>query len=550
MQKHAKRMQGEGNVSIRVPQFLISLVAGTAIMGTVLAPSLAAQPARAGETQRPFELRAWKPLETGPAVLFAAGEPAGDIDEKATIDTLSKSAKGEVDEIIRNLMSQGKTPGLELSIQKDGKTIYECGYGAIAEAPSPGSNVLPGPNTRFQIDSLTKTFTAFAVLRLIEQSKGKIELDQPMGKYLSLPQPSWNAIPIRSYLGMITGIPDGGTTNGTYRDVIGSAAVKSTSYGIGLDFEPGSKYEYSNTNFFILGELVSAASPQHGFMPFTKENVLEPLGMTDTGFIPFGSGDLWPTPYDNGKATDPRKPNAGFSGGGFVSTMSDLEKYAIGLYNRSVLSPKSYQEMWTRTVLTSGTNKNQSINFGLGWDDVSLDAKGDVVRVSKNGGGWGWGSQLTFFPKAGYSVILLRNSDSSGNLPQAAIDIEDALTGLPSSAKPALTVDENVTNSCGGTLYVSGSGFTAGEEVTITVKSAPGSSSPQKLGFVGRVGPRGRVRIQIPYSFEPFSGLPGCRFGSTATALVTIVARDQSGDTASTEIYLRNCGISWTACPA
>ena len=284
-------------------------------------------------------------------------------------------------------------------------------------------------------------------------------------------------------------------------------------------------------------------------MPFTKESVLEPLKMTDTGFIPFGTGDLWPTPYDNGQATEPRKPNAGFSGGGFVSTMSDLEKYSTGLYNRSVLSSKSYKEMWTPTELTSGKNKGQSINFGLGWDDVALDSKGDVVRVSKNGGGWGWGSQLTFFPKAGYSVILLRNSDGSGSLPQAAIDIEGALTGLPSSAKPTISLN-NVPNTCGGTLYVSASGFTPGEEVSITVKNAPGLPSPQKLGVSGKVGAHGKANIQIPYSLDPYSGLPGCRFGSTATALVTIIVTDQSGDTASTEIDLRNCGVIWTACAA
>ena len=97
------------------------------------------------------------------------------------------------------------------------------------------------------------------------------------------------------------------------------------------------------------------------------------------------------------------------------------------IYNRAVLSAKSYREMWTRTTLTSGENKGKSIKFGLGWDDVSVDAKGDLIRVSKNGGGWGWGSQLTFFPKSEYCVILLQNSQN-GNLPEAAIDIEQAIT--------------------------------------------------------------------------------------------------------------------------
>jgi len=519
------------------------------MIATLLAPAVAAQPTPAGGVQRPpLALWSLNLPGAGSVELFDGSvDGATDIGQKATIDTLSKSDKKEVDEIVRRLMSEGDTAGLEISIQKDGKTIYECGFGSISKV-APGSKVVPGPDTRFQIDSLTKVFTAFAVLRMVE--RGLVDLDQPMGKYFGLPNPTWNSIPVRSYLGMITGIPDGGTTSGTYREVIGTTALQRTDYGIGLDFEPGSKFEYSNTNFFILGELFGVVSPRHGFMPFTRENVLEPLGMTDTGFIRFGSGDLWPTPYDNGQALQPRNPDAGFSGGGFVSTMTDLEKYAIGLYKRSVLSPRSYKEMWTRTMLTSGPKKGQRIKFGLGWDDVSLDGKGDVVRVSKNGGGYGWGSQLTFFPKAGYSVILLRNSSGPGNLPEAAVDIQGVLTGLPPGARPAISVDQNATNSCGGTLYLSGSGFIPDEEVTITVKNAPGSPSPQKLGFVGKVGQQGGVRIQVPYSFDPYSGLSGCRFGSTAEALVAIVATDQSGDTASTETSLRNCGITWVACPA
>ena len=130
------------------------------------------------------------------------------------MNSLSKPTKELVDKLnlVANLMSESLSPGVELSIQKDGKTIYEAGYGAIAKK-GPRSKVSPGPNTRFQIDSLTKTFTAIAVLRLMEQ--GKVDLDQPMGKYVWLPNPSWRNIPVRSYLGMITGIPDGSTTNGT-----------------------------------------------------------------------------------------------------------------------------------------------------------------------------------------------------------------------------------------------------------------------------------------------------------------------------------------------
>ncbi len=501
-----------------------------------------------------FETPAGHVLPPGSGALIA-GTPTPDGGrEKVTIDSLSDSTKELVDKIIAQLMSQGLTPGVELSVQKDGKTIYEAGYGTIASS-GPQAKVVPGSDTRFQIDSLTKTFTAITILRLVEQ--GKIDLDQPIGKYLpGLPNLSWNAIPVRSYLGMITGIPDHSETTGTFHEAIATVAAEQTSYGTGLDFEPGSKYEYSDTNYFILGELVNAVIPHQRFMPFTKANVLEPLGMTDTGFIPFGTGDLWPTPYNNCNlatpaancvAVLPRKWNAGFTGGGFVSTMSDLEKYAIGLYHRAILSEKSYKEMWKPTKLTSGRNKNKPVNFGLGWENLAFDSNKDLLQVGKNGGGWGWGSQLTLFPQRGGSVILLRNSNPGGNLFQATIDIQFAVAHP--HLKPAITAGAE-PNTCGGTLVVQGSGFLPNEQVSITVKHAPGFNSPQNLGVLGKSGPLGNVTIHIPYSLNPASGLPGCAFSSTATTSVTIIATGEISGETSTEFYLRNCGIAWGACAA
>jgi hypothetical protein len=198
-------------------------------------------------------------------------------------------------------------------------------------------------------------------------------------------------------------------------------------------------------------------------------------------------------------------------------------------------------------VLTSGPNINQSVNFGLGWEDIARDSKGNLLRVSKNGGGWGWGSQLTLFPQTGYSVILLRNSSPAGNLTQAGIDIEFAVSHP--GVKPAITVN-GATNTCGGTLQVFGSEFLPREHVSITVKNAPGFKSPQQPALPGIADDSGNVTFQIPYSLSPFSGLPGCAFGSTATVSVTMTATGEISGEASTEISLRNCAITWGACPA
>jgi CubicO group peptidase (beta-lactamase class C family) len=363
---------------------------------------------------------------------------------KITIDTLNVKDGEKVEAIITNLMHDHGIPGMEVAIQKKGKTVFEAGYGSISKEKK--EQKIPGPNTRFQIDSLTKSFTAFAVLYLVQQ--GKVDLDKPMGDYIQLPNPAWSPMPVRYYLGMITGIPDDSVSKGSYTVAVAKAAKKQVEFSpdgraldplghvehptehlVGLDFVPaGSRFDYSDVNYFLLGQLVAQKSPSGNFGTYTKNKILTPLGMNETGLIEFGHGDLWATPYNKkGEAVAPREPESGFSGGGFVSTMSDLEKFGSGLYNRAVLNSKSYEAMWTRTQLTSGKARGTSINFGLGWDAVILDEKGNLIRVSKNGGGWGWGSQLTFFPKSEYCVILLQNSES-GNLPQEAIDIEQAIT--------------------------------------------------------------------------------------------------------------------------
>ncbi len=238
-----------------------------------------------GEGRTPLALRQASPTQArthrrarrapGPTMDKSSMDRHSAIEQKATKNTLSQSTKQKVDNIIDQFMSDNQILGIEISIQKNGKTIYECGCGTIEK----GSKVLPGPNTRFQIDSLTKVFTAFAVLRL--SGEGRVDIDQNMGKYISLPNKKWESIPIRQYLGMVTGIPDGGTTTGSYKQVIANAATAK------LDFEPGSQYEYSNVNYFILGDLVTAMSPQKGFMDYTKEKVLAPFGMTNTGFLHF-----------------------------------------------------------------------------------------------------------------------------------------------------------------------------------------------------------------------------------------------------------------------
>lgn len=343
--------------------------------------------------------------------------------QRPTVNSLTPAQKSQIDQLVAAFMQAGKTTGVELAVQKNGKTIYECGYGTISQ----NSKVAPGPDTHFQIDSLTKSFTAMAILKLAEQ--GKLDIDQPFSKYIKSASPNWNSITVRQLLGMVSGIPDGGTMTGTYQQVIAKAAQKTGGYKKGLDFQPGSKYEYSNNNYFILGEIANAVSPQKNFMDYCQAEILEPLRMMETGFIDWNqTGPLWATGSINGKAVKPRNPMSGFTGGGFTTTMSDLELFGAGLYNRSVLSAATYKDMWTPTVMTTGPNKGQNVVFGLGWD-IGLGPKGGLLKVSKNGGGYGWGSQLTYFPQTVITVLVLRNSSGGGAMGPFSAAIAKAANG-------------------------------------------------------------------------------------------------------------------------
>jgi hypothetical protein len=121
-----------------------------------------------------------------------------------------------------------------------------------------------------------------------------------------------------------------------------------------------------------------------------------------------------------------------------------------------------------------------------------------------------------------------------------------ALTALPASAKPGVSVTNSPTTS-GGTLFVNGSGFTKGEQVQISVTNTPGSPKTQKIGTaVATVTKAGSFSLKIPYSFSPYSGLPGCAFSSTKTVTITIHATEvKSKQKASGQTYIRDCLVYW-----
>ena len=337
------------------------------------------------------------------ALLFRAPTPA-------TVDKLKPATAKIVDSTVERWMTNSSVPGVELAIQRNGETVYEKGYGyADVEAKT-----VPGPDTEFQIDSVTKCFTAMAVMRLIEM--GKVKLDSPLSAYIQVPNDKWKTLTVRMLLSMTSGIPTGGTLTGTYKEVMERVAKEQTPFGVGLTFEPGTQYLYSNVGFCLLGQIIEAANGNNeDYFGFVKRVILEPLGMQNSGFLDFPKLANRATPYVEGEAVKPREPISGFAGGGMSSTMHDMERFAEAIQNRRLLSPDSYTLMWTPATLTSGS----AVLWGMGWELRPVELNHFSSVIAKNGGGYGWGAQFNYYPQKGICVILLANT--TGNNPTGPV---------------------------------------------------------------------------------------------------------------------------------
>jgi D-alanyl-D-alanine carboxypeptidase len=157
---------------------------------------------------------------------------------------------------------------------------------------------------------------------------------------------------------------------------------------------PGAQYDYSNSNYFLLCELVDTlVGPSSDYMDYIRSEVLDVFGMPRTGLIDRVRAHNPAMPHLQGHPHEGwRDPICGYSAGGFASTMDDLEAFAIGIANGLVLQEKTYRAMWTNYPLNGGGQGA----FGYGWAvTTGVDAR---MRVQKNGGGYGWSSAVVYTP--------------------------------------------------------------------------------------------------------------------------------------------------------
>jgi len=310
-------------------------------------------------------------------------------------DKISNESVTRMEQIVQSYVPS-KFMGTVL-VAQDGKIVLDKGYGfANLEWDVPNT-----PTTKFRLGSLTKQFTATSILLLEE--RGKLKIEDPVKKYMPDAPAAWDKITIFHLLTHTSGIPSfTGFPDYDSREAQAITPEKLVEWfrDKPLEFEPGTKWNYSNSGYVLLGYLIEKISGQ-SYAEFVQQNIFTPLGMKDSGYdsnsaiIPHRSAG-----YAPGKSGP---VNAGFvhmsipfSAGALYSTTEDLLRWEQGLFGGKVLTAASLAKMTTPF--------KQDYAFGLG-----VTTNNGHKTIWHNGGIQGFNTSLAYFPDDKLVVAVLAN---------------------------------------------------------------------------------------------------------------------------------------------
>ena len=324
-----------------------------------------------------------------------------------------------IDVFVQQEMQKRKIPGLQLAIVQNGKIIKTGNYGlANVQDSIPVSN-----KTVFSINSITKAFTGVAILQLVEA--GKLNLSSPVSEYLDGLPAAWNSVSIQQLLSHTSGIPD--IVDEEESTLIFPTAEMSWKkvQAMPVDFLPGEKFRYNQTNYVLLGMLIDKLSGKP-FTEFIKNEQLLKVGMTKTIRSGFGATkDIVPHTAGGYRYAQGKLINMFFSfppflqtAAGMSSSATELANWIIALQNVQLLKQKSSLDaLWTPARLNNGQTggfSNLLNGYAAGWPII---ARSEHPAAAAVGGGR---SALFVYPNDDLSIIVLTNL--AGGSPDAFID--------------------------------------------------------------------------------------------------------------------------------
>jgi CubicO group peptidase (beta-lactamase class C family) len=341
------------------------------------------------------------------AGVAAQGQSGGDVAAK-------------VDAAVEAQRQAQKIPGVSLAVCRDGKVVKATGYG-LGNVEWNGAVT---PETIFQTGSVGKQFTAMAVMMLLEE--GKIALDEKVSTYIPESPAIWKGVTIRNLLTHTSGISD----YGGEQDLMGKGVINfrkdyteqelvSAFATMKMDFQPGEKWNYSNTGYVLLGIVIRRVTGEF-YGDFLQQRIFRPLGMSSTRII--SEADIVPLRSSGYRLVHGELKNQEWvaptlnttADGALYTNVLDLAKWDAALREKKFVRVSSYQLMWSPVKLNDGT----TYRYGFGWD---LEDKGGFKAVSHTGSWQGFTMAINRYDKDGLTVIVMANLDSDNAKPEKIV---------------------------------------------------------------------------------------------------------------------------------
>jgi CubicO group peptidase (beta-lactamase class C family) len=309
-------------------------------------------------------------------------------------------------------------------VAKDGKPVFRKGYGnANDEWDIPNA-----PDTRFRLGSITKQFTAVAILQLAEQ--GKLNVEHPLQKYYAEAPESWKGITIHHLLNHTSGIKSYTSIDKFFpkmsRDARTPAEIIRLTQDQALEFAPGEKYAYNNTGYILLGYIIEKVSGK-SYADYVRDHIFEPAGMKDSGYDTASAViKKRAAGYEaNGANTPFLDMSLPYAAGSLYSTVDDLVKWDEALHANKLISRASFEAM----------TKPGKGNYGYGLVMQTIDGK----PAQLHGGGInGFNTNMIRFPNEHVVAIALANQSSSAP-DRIAVQLARMYLGADVQPRPLIT---------------------------------------------------------------------------------------------------------------
>jgi CubicO group peptidase (beta-lactamase class C family) len=352
-----------------------------------------------------------------------------------SIDTIDPDLKARVDRIAAQVLEQTGVPSASVAVVQHGKLAYTHAYGLAHLDPRTPAT----PEMRYSIGSISKQFTAAAILLLQEQ--GKLSLDDTVGKYIP-GLTEGDKVTIRQILSHTSGYQDYWPEDylmTPMRKPESAQQIIDTWAKKPLDFEPGTQWQYSNTNFVIAGRIVETITGAP-LMDLLTTRIFRPLGMQsvwNSDETKLTTADA--TPYIR-NALGPLRvaPKEGrgwmFAAGELAMTAHDLALWDESLIAQSILKPESYKQMFTEVKLEDG----KGTHYGLG---VEVMDRNGHRSIEHSGEVSGFVSDNQVLVDDGVAVAVLTNQDAVGAASIISNLASPVVLNIPLSAPEQQAID-------------------------------------------------------------------------------------------------------------